>query len=435
MIDKREFRRAMVMLGLEVHRREVDRLFDSFDPDGGGTIDYKELNTALKRRAEIDASLRAGAAGAIETKSQNKSSRDSLSMAQANDSRRQDLGDGWNVSSPEGGMATRPHSQQAARQTPSLGPNTRPESAAAGYYSAQVLQRILPAVDAADDDDANADATDAASAVRSRGGGMSLPSTDRRREMPPYVSAHSRMPLVKGLAPGLARGQSTELGSRAGINFAEFRALDLGQYREEAKAVARNAWATWHDDDDADDAATCESDAAIDAATNADVSPPLTALGDGERVGVTPTAATTAAEDGELLPSYLEYEHLHRSSGAARPATGIAVVPGRAMVDPAAAAIFNIKRHVASLPAFQRPPHPLVPEPVLRVRGGGGGGGGGGGARAKSAAALRCESSGRQYALTVQDSAVASAVEIGALARSNRVRRHFYQDSGLLRLR
>ena len=35
---------------------------------GGGEIDYNELNKALRRGAEIDPKLRAGAAGEIQTK-------------------------------------------------------------------------------------------------------------------------------------------------------------------------------------------------------------------------------------------------------------------------------------------------------------------------------------------------------------------------------
>ena len=40
----------MVALGIDVPRKGVDALFDTFDPDGGGSIDYNELHKALKRR-------------------------------------------------------------------------------------------------------------------------------------------------------------------------------------------------------------------------------------------------------------------------------------------------------------------------------------------------------------------------------------------------
>eukprot|EP00964_Phaeocystis_antarctica_P155487 scaffold124713_cov36-Phaeocystis_antarctica.AAC.1 len=75
-VSKKEFRKAMVALGLDVPRKDVDALFDTFDPDGGGSIDYNELNKALKRRVALDPSLRVGSMGTIELKAQNKSSRD-----------------------------------------------------------------------------------------------------------------------------------------------------------------------------------------------------------------------------------------------------------------------------------------------------------------------------------------------------------------------
>ena len=65
----------MVALGIDVPRKGVDVLFDTFDPDGGGSIDYNELYHALKRRVALDPSLRAGSLGSIELKSLNKSSR------------------------------------------------------------------------------------------------------------------------------------------------------------------------------------------------------------------------------------------------------------------------------------------------------------------------------------------------------------------------
>ena len=47
-ITRKEFRSAMVRMGLEVPQYEVDLLFDSWDPGGDGTIDFKELQKALK---------------------------------------------------------------------------------------------------------------------------------------------------------------------------------------------------------------------------------------------------------------------------------------------------------------------------------------------------------------------------------------------------
>ena len=43
-VSKKEFFKAMRYLGLGVPQEEADALYDSFDPDGGGSIDYAELN-------------------------------------------------------------------------------------------------------------------------------------------------------------------------------------------------------------------------------------------------------------------------------------------------------------------------------------------------------------------------------------------------------
>ena len=47
-VSREEFRKAMPMLGLDVPRVAVDALFDSFDKDGGGSIDYKEMSKMLR---------------------------------------------------------------------------------------------------------------------------------------------------------------------------------------------------------------------------------------------------------------------------------------------------------------------------------------------------------------------------------------------------
>ena len=53
---------------------ETDALFDAFDEDGSGAIDYRELHRQLRMhsRIEIDACLQAGAMGDIETEAKNK---------------------------------------------------------------------------------------------------------------------------------------------------------------------------------------------------------------------------------------------------------------------------------------------------------------------------------------------------------------------------
>ena len=45
-ISKREFRRALVLLGLRAPRNEVDALFDTFDKDGSGEVDFGERGRA-----------------------------------------------------------------------------------------------------------------------------------------------------------------------------------------------------------------------------------------------------------------------------------------------------------------------------------------------------------------------------------------------------
>ena len=50
-VSKREFRKAMPMLGLDVPAEDVDALFDSWDPDGSGMLELKELTRVLKGQA------------------------------------------------------------------------------------------------------------------------------------------------------------------------------------------------------------------------------------------------------------------------------------------------------------------------------------------------------------------------------------------------
>ena len=47
-VSKKEFRKAMPMLGLDVPVGDVDALFDTWDPDGSGMLELKELTRVLK---------------------------------------------------------------------------------------------------------------------------------------------------------------------------------------------------------------------------------------------------------------------------------------------------------------------------------------------------------------------------------------------------
>jgi len=49
-----EWRKAMKQFGCDVAPVEIDALFNSFDPDGSGSIEYRELNKLLRRGQEIE---------------------------------------------------------------------------------------------------------------------------------------------------------------------------------------------------------------------------------------------------------------------------------------------------------------------------------------------------------------------------------------------
>ena len=74
LVDKKEFRKAISALGWQASKEDVNGLFDALDADGGGTLEYNELNKAFRRggSVKLDAKLQAGAAGEIELKAKNK---------------------------------------------------------------------------------------------------------------------------------------------------------------------------------------------------------------------------------------------------------------------------------------------------------------------------------------------------------------------------
>lgn len=54
LVSKPEFRRALPMLGLHATAEAIDGLFDTFDRDGGGQIDFRELNRHLRRDVKAE---------------------------------------------------------------------------------------------------------------------------------------------------------------------------------------------------------------------------------------------------------------------------------------------------------------------------------------------------------------------------------------------
>ena len=54
------------MLGLEASVEVINGIFDQWDPDKSGKLEFGELNSLLRRRMELDPSLMPGAAGEIE---------------------------------------------------------------------------------------------------------------------------------------------------------------------------------------------------------------------------------------------------------------------------------------------------------------------------------------------------------------------------------
>ena len=53
-VDRKEFHKAMPMLGLHAAKEHIDALFDLFDSDGGGSIGFRELNRLLRRDVKAE---------------------------------------------------------------------------------------------------------------------------------------------------------------------------------------------------------------------------------------------------------------------------------------------------------------------------------------------------------------------------------------------
>ena len=57
LVDKKAWRKALPSVGLDASRVDLDALFDSLDPEGSGSITYKDLYPALKQNAREEAAL------------------------------------------------------------------------------------------------------------------------------------------------------------------------------------------------------------------------------------------------------------------------------------------------------------------------------------------------------------------------------------------
>ena len=62
-MPRQEFHKAMPMLGFDAPKKDVDALFDSWDRDGGGSLELKELQRALRGDAAPAGAAAVQAAG------------------------------------------------------------------------------------------------------------------------------------------------------------------------------------------------------------------------------------------------------------------------------------------------------------------------------------------------------------------------------------
>ena len=52
-MSKKEFRKAMPLLGLDLPKKAVDALFSAWDPDGSGELSLRELNKQLRQLEKV----------------------------------------------------------------------------------------------------------------------------------------------------------------------------------------------------------------------------------------------------------------------------------------------------------------------------------------------------------------------------------------------
>ena len=47
-VSRKEFHKAMPLLGFDASKKDIDDLFTAWDKDGGGSLDFKELQKILR---------------------------------------------------------------------------------------------------------------------------------------------------------------------------------------------------------------------------------------------------------------------------------------------------------------------------------------------------------------------------------------------------
>ena len=52
-VNKKEFRKALIALGIEANKEQMDLLFDQLDRDGNSCIDYNELHSACEEDGSV----------------------------------------------------------------------------------------------------------------------------------------------------------------------------------------------------------------------------------------------------------------------------------------------------------------------------------------------------------------------------------------------
>ena len=71
-VSRKEFHKAMPLLGLEVPKKDIDILFDQWDVDGGGSLSLREMQKILKAPKTLpggEADKLKGAASAVKAAS------------------------------------------------------------------------------------------------------------------------------------------------------------------------------------------------------------------------------------------------------------------------------------------------------------------------------------------------------------------------------